>query len=115
MAPNSPAALIEALRATLQKVEQSSDLGPDDPALFHLKRILQSRMAELQSTTTPDKEIVTLTQAVENPATEVGTEPTLDPGLEPVIHPEQVTPLISQAASELPTPSIDSIKIDKSD
>jgi hypothetical protein len=115
MAPNSSAALLEALRATLQKVEQSSDLGPDDPALVHLKRILQRRMAALQSTATPDKEIESPPKAVENPAIEVGAEPTLDPNLEPVIHPEDVTPLIVQAASEPPTPSIDSIQIDKSD
>ena len=115
MAHNSSAALIEALWVTLQKVEQSSDLGPDDPALVHLKRILLSRMAELQSTAAPDKEVQSLTKPVENPAIEVGTEPTLDPGLEPVIHPEEVTPLISQAANELPAPSIDSIQIDKSD
>lgn len=43
--------LLEALRATLLKLEQSSNAPADAPAFEHLKRILLQRIAELDSET----------------------------------------------------------------
>jgi hypothetical protein len=40
--------LISALRETLQKVEQTSGVEPDDPALVELKSILIRRVADLE-------------------------------------------------------------------
>jgi hypothetical protein len=40
--------LIEALRKTIERVECTEGVAPDDPALVHLKRILLKRIAELE-------------------------------------------------------------------
>lgn len=40
--------LIEGLRRTLEKVERTSGVEPDDPALVELKSILGRRMAALE-------------------------------------------------------------------
>jgi hypothetical protein len=42
-------AATEALRSTLQMVEQQCGLAPDDPGLVELKRILLNRIAELEA------------------------------------------------------------------
>jgi len=42
-------AAIEALRSTLQRVEQEWDLTPNDAALLELKRILLTRITELEA------------------------------------------------------------------
>ncbi len=36
------------LRDTLQRIEQSADINPDDPALLELKRIILLKSAELE-------------------------------------------------------------------
>lgn len=41
--------VIEALRATLEQVEERCDLGADDPTLVELRRIVLNRVADLQS------------------------------------------------------------------
>jgi len=40
--------LIEGLRRTLEKVERTSGVEPDDPALVELKSILGRRLAALE-------------------------------------------------------------------
>ena len=40
--------LIEGLRRTMEKVERTSGVEPDDPALLELKRILGRRVAALE-------------------------------------------------------------------
>ncbi|SRR6266568_7534188 len=110
MAPRPSAALVEALRATLQKVEQSSDLGPDDPALIHLKRILLRRVAELEAL-----ELGPIANTVEDTAIAVRNQSSFDPGLEPVIRPDDVAPLIQQAASESPIIAMDPTQVDRND
>ena len=42
-------AAIEAFRSTLRVVEEQCGLAPDDPSLLELKRILLSRIAELEA------------------------------------------------------------------
>jgi hypothetical protein len=43
--------LIGALRRTIERVEHTEGVAPDDPALVHLKRILLKRIAELETAT----------------------------------------------------------------
>jgi hypothetical protein len=40
--------LIEGLRRTMERVERTSGVEPDDPALVELKRILNRRVATLE-------------------------------------------------------------------
>jgi hypothetical protein len=40
--------LLEILRSTLARVEQSADLAPDDPALVQLRRLVLRLIAELE-------------------------------------------------------------------
>lgn len=48
--------LIAALRETLQRVEQTSGVQPDDPALVELKSILHRRVALLERGISQDRE-----------------------------------------------------------
>jgi hypothetical protein len=41
--------LAEILRDTIRSVEQGTDIGPDDPALLELKRIILLKVAALES------------------------------------------------------------------
>ncbi len=45
---HTPSQLAEVLRETIKRVEQSADVGPDDPALLELKRIILLRIAALE-------------------------------------------------------------------
>jgi hypothetical protein len=45
---HTPSQLAEVLRETIRRVEQSADVGPDDPALLELKRIILLRIAALE-------------------------------------------------------------------
>jgi len=38
----------QVLRDTIKSIEQGTDLPPDDPALIQLKRILLTKLAELE-------------------------------------------------------------------
>lgn len=40
--------LAEVLRETIRRVEQGTDVSPDDPALLELKRIILLRIAALE-------------------------------------------------------------------
>jgi hypothetical protein len=40
--------LIDVLRSTISRLERAPDIGPDDPAVITLKRILLRRIAEIQ-------------------------------------------------------------------
>jgi hypothetical protein len=40
--------LIEVLRATMQNVEQTSGIQPDDPPVLELRAILDRRVADLE-------------------------------------------------------------------
>jgi len=40
--------LLKALRTTVSQLEKATDLGPGDPALVELKRILLRRVGELE-------------------------------------------------------------------
>lgn len=40
--------LVEILRSTLARVEQSADLSPDDPAMVKLRRLVLRLIAELE-------------------------------------------------------------------
>jgi hypothetical protein len=44
--------LVEILRSTLARVEQSADLSPDDPALVKLRDFVLHLIAELEVTKT---------------------------------------------------------------
>src|SRR5579875_1608737 len=44
----TPSQLAEVLRETIRRVEQNADVGPDDPALLELKRIILLRIAALE-------------------------------------------------------------------
>jgi hypothetical protein len=48
MSANKSPKLIAALRETMHKVEQTSGVEPDDPALVELKKILRRRVAHLE-------------------------------------------------------------------
>jgi len=61
-------AAIDALRSTLRQIEEQSGLMPDDSALLELKRILLSRIAELEAA---------------KQARELGNRPTVPSALEP--------------------------------
>ena len=43
-----PPHLIDVLRETMAKVEQTSGVRPDDPALVEVKNILNRRVADLE-------------------------------------------------------------------
>jgi hypothetical protein len=40
--------LIDILRSTLSKLEQSSSMAPDDPALAHIRSSIARSIAELE-------------------------------------------------------------------
>lgn len=40
--------LVEILRDTIRRIEQSADIGPDDPALLSLKSIILLKIAALE-------------------------------------------------------------------
>jgi hypothetical protein len=40
--------LIDVLRSTISRLERAPDIGPDDPAVITLKRILLRRIADIQ-------------------------------------------------------------------
>lgn len=44
----TPNQLAEVLRETIKRLEQGSDVSPDDPALIELKRIILLRIAALE-------------------------------------------------------------------
>lgn len=44
----TPNQLAEVLRETIRRVEQGTDVSPDDPALLELKRIILLRIAALK-------------------------------------------------------------------
>jgi hypothetical protein len=44
----SSSQLAEVLRETIRRVEQGTDVSPDDPALLELKRIILLRIAALE-------------------------------------------------------------------
>ena len=50
MGPHFTRSLVEILRSTLQKVEDSSDLRQDDPAVIELKKHIVRAIAELEVT-----------------------------------------------------------------
>ena len=62
--------LVDILRDTIRRVEQSADIGPDDPALLALKSVILLRIAalELEEVREPP-----------TPATTIPSEAPLDP------------------------------------
>jgi hypothetical protein len=55
MSANKTPKLIAALCETMHKVEQTSGVKPDDPALVELKRILRRRVAYLEREVSRDE------------------------------------------------------------
>jgi hypothetical protein len=45
--------LVKVLRSTLNRIERSEELAPDDPALTELKESVLSKIAELEVAKTP--------------------------------------------------------------
>jgi len=85
---------LESLRATLQKLEQSSDPGQDEASMAELKRVLLNRIADLE-----------LSQTLERTAEIVAGPP--QPS-------ELVPPSLAAEADPSPTP-LDSINLEKLD
>ena len=52
MRPLSSSKLIEVLQKTIEQVQHTEGVSPDDPALLSLKRILLKRIAELATVKT---------------------------------------------------------------
>lgn len=48
--------LLKALRSTLQGLQQSEDLPPDDPALREIKSSILQRIARREAELSPDRE-----------------------------------------------------------
>jgi hypothetical protein len=61
--------LADVLRETIRRVEQGTDVSPDDPALLELKRIILLRIAALE---------LEETRATARQAPEVPHEPPAD-------------------------------------
>jgi hypothetical protein len=61
--------LADVLRELIRRVEQSTDVSPDDPALLELKRIILVRIAALE---------LEATRATSTPAAEVPPGPPAD-------------------------------------
>jgi hypothetical protein len=105
---------IGVLRATLKKVEQDPDLGEDNPGVSEFKRIVLSRVAEMEEpaiaatvkpaqTSAIGKALNLAAALVAEPA-KVQEQPALDPALDPANNPAlvngEVTPLLAEAAAE---------------
>ena len=58
--------LIEMLRTTMEKVERTSGVEPDDPALVELKNILSRRVAALEHRPAKDHSTGTAGAAIHN-------------------------------------------------
>lgn len=106
------------MRATLEKVEQDPDLGEDNPGVSEFKRIVLSRVAEMEEPATQATAKLPQISAigtalklaaalVTEPAT-LSKDPVLDPVLDPALDPAtnpalvnaDVTPLLANAAAE---------------
>lgn len=86
------------LRATLEKVEQDPDLGEDNPGVSEFKRIVLSRVAEMDEPGTRPAAKLAPTSAigaalnlaaalVAEPAAKVDAAPSLEPVLDPALDP----------------------------
>lgn len=103
--------LVRVLRDTLRKLEEDPEFGPEHPGVSEFRRILLLRIAELEPPIVPPDPIPDLVPEAsalpESPA--LPQDPVLDPALDPAQNPAvkiaDLTPLVADAASELPIPA----------
>jgi len=98
--------LVKVLRDTLRKLEEDPEFGPQHPGVTEFRRILLLRIAELEPPIVPP-DLPAEPALAATPA--LPQEPVLDPALDPAQNPAvkiaELTPLVADAASELPIPA----------
>ena len=98
--------LVKVLRDTLRKLEEDPEFGPQHPGVSEFRRILLLRIAELEPPIVPPDPVPEeplLAAALALPQEPV-LDPALDPAQNPAVHISELTPLVAEAASELPNP-----------